>query len=133
MTHHQTQNEHAQPTSRRALAPGSSLLAVMILLSMLPPTAGLTAMSVLGDDPVAITLRDSGTTPRREARSTRVLVRVPLHTPERTPLASAAPRSLLSIAAQTTPALPVNAAGPSRPASIAWVRDALLSLPPPRA
>ena len=133
MTDHQTQNERSTPTSRRALATGSSLLAVMILLSMLPPSAGLVAVSALGDDPARTTLRDVGGSTRREARTLRTHIRTRLAQAERTPFSVQPSTSLLRFAAVDAAPVTDRATSATPIRDMSPVRDALLALPPPRA
>lgn len=133
MTTHQTQSEQAPATSRRALATGSTLLAVLVLMSMLPPSAGLVAVTALGDDPVRIALRDVGHAPRREARVHGPVLRVTRVPLERSIDLALPPRDLIDTASATS-----NVASDHRDevvlaTSTPLVRDAWLALPPPRA
>lgn len=128
MTQHQTQSEQVPATPRRTLATGSSLPAVLILLSMLPPSAGLVAVSALGDDPVRITLRDPSTSSRRETRVLPVKLRTPVATAAHI---SPTPRTLHGV----TDLAPTHYADErfAKAPGAAPVREALLALPPPRA
>lgn len=136
MTDHQTQSEHRPAHSRRTLANGSSLLAVLILLSMLPPTAGIVAVNALGDDSTSISIRDTSGVPRRETRTNRAQGRVHSISVPR----AASPDLLHGSGLSLLAILEHHATGQvtlhdrrHSPRPTATVRDALLALPPPTA